>query len=661
MKKVLQTIYLRVDSASKSLTKRALAQFILKVIYSFNNPPRKDEITGELNSILKATIGKDKIEPAFELLLSEGKVSEQHGKYIISPAKREKIDIAVTEFENRQQRIIERYFSPIDTSKNHIAQWFEEVTIEFFNEYSSEWISDLCLTTNGVLKTKHQGIQVILDLVTEANKNVLAKDREWLKSQYLKFLQSNDTDVASILWAYGTSRFSSTLIVANTSADPITIDEFTDAKCILDTNVLMYLDLEKGRFAESFKSMETIFINLNISPVFFFITRDEFTRTMDHKKKDIIRIIENFSPAVVAATSDPFLQTALHRECKTTEDFEQFFNQLMDVPELFSELLEIKMHDHLELNDAILKGQKDEKLKERINKVYKRKWHMNKRKNALLHDAGLFSGAESVRKEGKCFILSRDSSINEVALENPAKNEMPIAIGLNTLINLLAIDNGGTDIDPTNCAPLFASIIKLALIPERDVFKPEDLSRMLDIEMQIGNLPSKEVVDIAKEFHHNTVTGVSEEDTALQVNRRFQKAKLELQSDLDKSQKETMFEKGEKEKFVSRSHKMEEQLRKQYRGELQDKYDSERRRNKAVIFFVLPLTTIAITALFIYSAKSSSIAMWIQYAIGVALNIAAWAFTDFLFLDKKIVSKYSERVNGIESAVDKRIKEETKD
>jgi hypothetical protein len=72
-------------------------------------------------------------------------------------------------------------------------------------------------------------------------------------------LQSNDNDVTAILWDYGTSRFSSSLIVANTSADPITIDEFSNSKCILDTNILMYLDLEKSKFKESFKSMETIF------------------------------------------------------------------------------------------------------------------------------------------------------------------------------------------------------------------------------------------------------------------------------------------------------------------------------------------------------------------------------------------------------------------
>jgi len=416
MKKTLQTIYLRVDSSSKSLTKRALAQLLLKIIYFFDTPSTKEQVTIELSGILGTSISSNKIDDALELLQTDGKSLERHGKYSIFPEKKKKIDIAVNEYNNRQNRIIEKYFGPISTSPNFVSQWFEEVTIEFFNEYSSEWISDLCLTTTTAVKNKHRSIQVILDLVTKANKNVLEKDKEWLKTQYLKFLQSNDNDVTAILWDYGTSRFSSSLIVANISADPITIDEFTNSKCILDTNILMYLDLEKSKFKESFKSMETIFSNLKILPVYFFSTRDEFISAMDGKKKDTIRVVKNFSPEVISVAVDPFLQTALHRGCVSLEDFEEFFNQMMDIPQYFSDLLEIKRYETKELEAVILKGQEDEKLKRSINNVYKRKRGKNKKKHSLEHDAGLISGAEFIRKTEKCFILSRDSSINESAL-----------------------------------------------------------------------------------------------------------------------------------------------------------------------------------------------------------------------------------------------------
>lgn len=661
MKKNLQTIYLRVDSSSKSLTKRALAQLLLKIVYFFDSPPTKAQVTSELAGILGTSISASKIDDAFELLATDGKISERQGNYSITADKKKKIDIAVDEFVNKQNRILEKYFGQISTKANFVAQWFEEVTIEFFNEYSSEWISDLCLTTTTAVKNRHRGIQAILDLVTDDNKNIIAKDKPWLKAQYLKFLQSNDNDVSSILWDYGTSRFSSSLIVANTSADPITIDEFTNSMCILDTNILMYLDLEKSKFKESFKSMETIFINLKISPVYFFSTRDEFTSAMDWKKKNTIKVVENFSTEVTSVAVDPFLQTALHRGCVSSEDFDEFFNQMMDIPKYFSDLLEIKMHDTKELDAAIERGQANDKLKKSINNVYKRKWGRNKKKHSLEHDAGIISGAEFVRATEKCFILSRDSSINESALEIQAKNEIPIAIGLDTLINLLAIDNGGIDIDPTNCAPLFASIIKLALIPERDVFRLEDLSRILDVETQIASLPTEQVIDIAKELHHNNVTGVSEEDSSLQLNRRFQSAKIEFQSDLHKQKQETHFEKEEKEKYIKLTSKTTDALRKRYTGELMDKYDSERRRNKFLIFVVLPVTTIALTAYMIYANQTTQQPSWMQYVIGVTFNIVAWALTDFLYLDKRITKKYSERVNDIADEVERKIKADVQD
>lgn len=144
----------------------------------------------------------------------------------------------------------------------------------------------------------------------------------------------------------------------------------------------------------------------------------------------------------------------------------------------------------------------------------------------------------------------------------------------------------------------------------------------------------------------------------LQLNRRFQSAKLELQSDLDKSKRETFFEKTEKENFITRSDKATKKLREKYTGEFQDKYESELRRNRIIIFGVLPAVTIIITAFIMYSSNPNQQAPWLQYIIGIALNIAAWALTDFLYLDKKILSKYSERVNNISDEVEKKLKED---
>lgn len=284
----------------------------------------------------------------------------------------------------------------------------------------------------------------------------------------------------------------------------------------------------------------------------------------------------------------------------------------------------------------------------------------NKKKHSLEHDAGIISGAEFLRATEKCFILSRDSSINESALEIQTKNEIPISIGLDTLINLLAIDNGGTDIDPTNCAPLFASIIKLVLIPERDVFRLEDLSRILDVETQIASLPAEQVIDIAKELHHNIVTGVSEEDSSLQLNRRFQSAKIEFQSDLHKQKQETHFEKEEKEKYIKRSDKATQTLRDEYTTQLQDKYENNIFWNRILFFIVFPIISLLIVGGIIY-LQTEHESLWESELINLGVHIVAWFILDFFFVDKKLRKRYSEQVSDIAEKVEQKIKDHVQD
>ena len=120
---------------------------------------------------------------------------------------------------------------------------------------------------------------------------------------------------------------------------------------------------------------------------------------MGHKKKITLRVIQEYSKKVISKTDDPFINTALQRGCVTTEDFERFFDQLLDIPKYLSKLLGIKQYDLLELDDAIKEGQKNKELMERINNAYKSKWHKEKGKNRLLHDAGLIAGAEFLRKQ----------------------------------------------------------------------------------------------------------------------------------------------------------------------------------------------------------------------------------------------------------------------
>ena len=223
------------------------------------------------------------------------------------------------------------------------------------------------------------------------------------------------------------------------------------------------------------------------------------------------------------------------------------------------------------------------------------------------------------------------------------------------MINLLAIDNGGTDIDPTNYAPLFANIIKLELVPEKGVFIIEDLSKMVDLQSQISDLPTEKIIEIAKEYHHNQIMNLPEEEISLNLSRNFQHAKLELQSDLEDKEKQAFFEKKEKEKYIHISEKATQKLRETYTGQLRDKYDKKLRNNRLRYFLYLPILSLIITYSIVY-IKNSSLTIWKDDLVAFLIHLIVWVLTDFLFVRKQLNSKYSERIIGINNEVEQMIK-----
>lgn len=670
MKNTLHAIYLKIDTTSKSLAKNALAQLIVKILFHHEKELTIEEIKSDVNSLLKTKIKKERVEEAIDLLLSERKINNNYDKYKLGTSRKRKIDIAYQEYTNRIFRIIDKFFSPVKSERTVIRNWFETITIQFFTEYKSEWIAEKAYKTKK--KNSFEGLSSIIDSVTKKDKNIVEEDKEWLKKQYFKFFNSPDDDVISIFWDFGTCAFSSTLITAHTSTDKLTLDSYKDSVFILDTNILLYLHLEEGRFYESYVSLEKIFKSLNIVPATFNITRDEYVKTIGNKRDTVLRIIEKYDEEVIDQLGDAFIKTAKSRQCKELEDYEQFFDEFMDVPNVFVNDVKIEMLDDKEINNVIEEGQDNEILILKLNEIYRNrhKYKKNgnngssnpkvikdKQKRPLMHDAGLIAGAEHLRKKQNCFILSRDITVKQYGIDTALREEQAISIGLDSLISMFALDNGGIDIDPTNFKPLFANIIKLAMIPERDTFQIADLARMLDVEEQISELPNEDIIEIAKGVNRNKLMGLDDEKITVELTRSFQNHKLNLKQDLDVSKKETLLERCEKEKYKEKSEKTELALRKKVREELMEKYEKNLLRNRIVFFFILPILTIGLTVLIIFLTQKEASNSLITHAIGFAINILAWIVTSFLVVKPKLKRTYKEGVAQIDDEVERIIRE----
>ena len=635
---VLNSVLIKHDSNFKSLTKIALSQILLKIIYeSKSKGISSRSLKASLESYLGISYDIANIELALNHLKLEKKINPKESRYFISEAYRVVIDKSVSESEDLHKRVIEYWFSQSETYKdgtqrNNIFKWFNKLIISFFKEYRYDWINDLKnKKTYG--KRKSFKIDKILSTCFDSVE-VVEDDKEWLKEQFVKFVESSRLEDNELLWSYGSSMFSATLLTALSYADDFSMDIFRDSTFILDTNILMTIGLEGHELNYAFQPIENVFQSLNINPIYFYITKEEYRRAISRKRQATFSVLDTFGYEVLKETECGIIATAIKRLCKTKEDFGTFFEELESTPSKIFSSVNITLEDFLELHNAVEIGRFDEETQDRINAISTLRTGHNKSKNVLEHDAGLIQGALFVKKNRKTWILTKDSVIREYANENTVRDEYPIAIGLDSFIQMMAIKNGSVENSSVNFAPLFAKIVQFSLLPEKNMFKVEDLEFILDTKIEIQKLRNEDIIEVAKEVNKLRINNKPDDDIALEVRRYFQSKKSDYEAERMQIEARNyeLLEEGKRRSKVSQN----------LRDELfNDKYVKKRGEAMAKIgtnrwkFIGTPLL-IVIILFFAYVFNALKI---FPLTIGILLNIVS---TLILGLKFKIKLFYSD-------------------
>ena len=301
MKRELHTLYIKHDGQFKTLSKIALSQLILKIVYIKGEGTTFKQIETELSSVLTSGILKKDIEDAIKVLIKERKLHAKSNRHFIHHDYKEEITTEIEGNKKLLSKVLEKYFSRIESNKKEIENWFNDAVICFFEKYSFEWFQQIAYKgKNG--SNSVPNLHEILDHSLINNAQIIEADKDWLKSQFMKFIDSEDSEDNLLFWYYGISMFSSRLITARNYADGITIEMFKGSKFILDTNVLMILDLEEHELSTSLESLETILEQLSISPVYLNTTREEYLRAMDWRRTETIKVFENFNLNVLQSS-----------------------------------------------------------------------------------------------------------------------------------------------------------------------------------------------------------------------------------------------------------------------------------------------------------------------------------------------------------------------
>jgi len=661
--KIIKTLHLRLDSTSKSLTKNAVSQLIIRILFQSSKSLTLGQIGTEVSRLLQTSIIESRIVDGLKKLLEkeEIKFDEDKKLYSLTKSNRRTLEKRYDESKNRLDRIIDNYFLPFHSEKQVIIEWFSDATVEFFKTYSIEWISDLCYSKTQRLKTKKEDILDHIKRRTKHNKDIHPDDQNELLKKFIDcIIYRKDSDLDAHLWQYGTAAFAANLLQSSVGADPMSINAFKDSKCILDTNVLMNIGLEASEYHEAIKKLEVVFEKLNINPGYFHITELEYKATIANKRNEILRAVGKFAYDVVKVTDDHFLQSAIKRKCRLYADFEVFCSQIALPPKRLDSTKEILRFNNDELLDKEIEtAQNDNDKKLLINDIYKKVTGNDKREAPLVHDVGMIAGVEYLRKKEKAFILSQEISVNRYSHSKPVKKDLPIAIKLETLISMLAIDNGGTDVNPLDFSNLFANMIRFDLHPDKNTFQIADLSKLLDTEMQIEQLPSEEVIKIAQNLHLNRLKGLPDDEISLALSREFQDVKLKFVNDLDIVYENLSHEKREHEIKSKQLSKTEKALKDRIRTEELEKYERTVTWNKCLWFIVIPILITFLTCFGIYYFNEPTESNYNNYIIGISINIIFWLFSSITIAKPKLFKKHELLKHNLEVQVENRFSNET--
>lgn len=657
MDEIIKSLYLRLDANTSTLTRSAIGQILVKIIYSLGRLVSKEEVFkayAQLNNINKAD-EKQLLEILEELVNKD--IRKRDGKYYLSTNKKEKIKKSLEQAEDRKNEIVDNYFSNTFSDRNIIEDWLQDVTIKFFECYSDEWISDL-LTGHKTVSRSETSIKDLIGKRTFNNSRLDKRDKQILPKKFFDFINDNKGVVNDYLWDYGTSAFAAKLIRNQNGVDSLTIDSFKNSTCILDTNILLFISLE-SRFKDGIVALEKVFQSLNVNVAYLYITLKEYQAKVSCQKDMTMRNLDKYGYDIASIPNDDFTNSAKELLCKTLDDFERFFDEKAKIPSKVHDFLPIKLLDNdKELVEVIEKAQKDNNKISELNGLFRDLTGHDKKQNALVHDIGLLKGTEHLRKSGKFFVVSEEVCVNLYSKRQPLSDNLPLAIRIDTLINVLAANNDGDTFKASDYVPLFANIVRAGLIPDKNTFRQEELYDLYDMDEQVAQLPSDKIKDIVLEMHELLLKGTDEKVLSRELKSKITKGKIKVVSDLNDTRHALSFSERERERQEREKNLAINALKETLTEEIGKKYDKE--TNKLVLKYrfcypgICILVSLLIVMLFVFN--TNTVGSFLSFVISLGVNFVFGWYCNVKLLKKEVVARNRKKGSVVAQKVDELIR-----
>lgn len=649
MNDTLNSIFVRLDVNLQNLSSKAIAQIIVKLLYKHNGRMKKQAIYDALADVnCHNHLSNNDIDEILNKL-SEREIRFQGGDYYLSQSKKEKIKASIDESEERKKRILDKYFSRLNTNSEVISAWLQDASIKFFEIYSEEWISDLKAKTKRITASE-DSIRDLISKRTFNNKNLDSEDKKILPKKFFDFVTTSEYDVDAYLWEYGTSAFASKLIRTMHGVDQITIETFRNSHCILDTNILMFISLE-SRYKDAIVAIEKVFQDLEVKASIFHITKQEYNGRIAQQKEYTLKNIEKLGYDITSIPNDDFTNRAKDLGCRTDEDFKRFFDVTLKLPEYIHDKVKIGLLDTQSIDNAIEVAQNNEALKTKLNNHFKSVAGHDKSAWALKHDIGLLEGVKHLRNDSqtedeKYFILSEETSVNQYSRDCGFRHGLPLALRVDTLINLLAVNNGGGTFDAANYTPLFANIIRMGLIPQKETFRQAELYQYYKMNSKIADLPTQTTSEIVEEMHKKMMDGLKEDELLRDLNEMVTDGEIKANKALEQANDDLYHARKEIEFSQNQNSKLRANIKEGIKETKTKEYDAETRRlkrgytRKIICLIIWFAVVLALALIF-----KADVPFWITIVFSFIVSILATYFCN-IHTDKKVVEERNRKRNA---------------
>lgn len=571
--KQLIAVNLRYGVVANSLKILAFTDLSSKALYLSNRALSTPEVAQEVAKLIGIpSVANELILNSLRELRNDNQIKGDDGKWVLETKSRANIEKEIESYQSALTQVIDKHF-PKTVAKTKISNWFTEAIVDFFTYNGDEWVKSVCKANKQFLEFKTSD-----DLIDGSlKKHGLEARAQELKSAFAGFLTSKDLDDQRYLTNVGFAMFSARLVAADVGADPITLDELKNSIFLVDTNFLFALQQEcRRRLSASLKPLGMALKGIGAKLFFLRETKEEYARVWSGKRNEILKLCEVYPNRVVLDVDDGFVSTAKSRGCTNKEDFDKYFDSIRDIPIEVPSGPQIELLEDEEIVKEIEKAKKDFALKQAIQN-----WRLKlrpywdrqpKSDSALGHDASLLYVAELEKNSGKkIFILTLDRSLQLCCVDRMGKHEVPMAIYLEGLIQILAINNAGPDLDATNFAPLLSGILIKRCVPPENLYAIEDLHWLYGIQKNVVKFKPEKIKQIALEINKARISGKKANDETLQrtINRLYQE---EVQTDHQKV-----------EESIERAHKAEEtaEIEKNKRIEIENKFNKKEKEDES--------------------------------------------------------------------------------